>query len=196
MTITETTRTEYERSVEERLSKAGATIDRILRVAARLSGGLQDAVHVMAEDLRADRQLVVDRLQELREADSAAWERYRTDVTKAVERMDSEVEIAERQLEIHLADSREEFVGIVDRLLEDWRSRIEEFRVKAELGKMEVRDELSPIIETVETKRRAAVRALEELERAPEESWEALRGGVRGALDALRDAYREARERT
>jgi predicted nucleic acid-binding Zn-ribbon protein len=75
-----------------------------------------------------------------------------------------------------------------------WEGRIEQLQLEAALGRMEMRDELTPRVDRL---RQAFENARQELQHVPTLVGEALEEtseGFRPALEQLKRAYEEARE--
>lgn len=75
-----------------------------------------------------------------------------------------------------------------------WEGRIEQLQLEAALGRMEIRDELTPRVDRL---RQAFESARQELQQVPTLVGEALEQtseGLRPALEQLKRAYDEARE--
>lgn len=81
----------------------------------------------------------------------------------------------------------------LERELADWRRRMEELRVKAKLGAMELRQKEREVIEAFEPAYDAAMAKLGEAREAAGAEAKAARAGLEAGWRELRRAWEEAR---
>jgi len=85
---------------------------------------------------------------------------------------------------------REELHGLRAEL-DGWRAKLEHLRVKANLGKMELRDKLAELGEAIEPARDAAKDKLTRLGRSGAEEAKTLARSLHAGWDALLETHRE-----
>lgn len=120
-------------------------------------------------------------LAELHRSDDEAWRRYALDMEDATRRFDTTVGLAAARLRAERAASTEDLGEVLDEVVDSWRSRADELRVRAHVGQMDLRDRLD---ETVEELDQAAQRLGVVLHQ--------LRSGVGDTLASLRDEAQHA----
>lgn len=189
------TRTDYQHSMEQRLAETGAALDRIGATAKDLGGAVRDEVQELVEQLRTERETLGRMLQQLRSTDTAAWNDYRETVHQAHRHLDTELRIAEAELEGRLAASREEFTDTVAAELEAWRTRIDDLRLQAQLARMDTQDELEPVVKAMLRRRSELEHRLGDLREATDDTWQSIRGDLTDGLAQLRRSLHAANER-
>ncbi len=189
-----TTHTDDDGSMEQRLADAGATLDRLSATASELGGAVRDQAQHLLAQLRRERDLLARKLEELRAEGDEARQEYRERLDRARKRLEADLAVAEAELRRRRAETREEFAETVDEELEAWRTRIDELRVEAELARMDTRDELQPVIESMHRRRGALEQRLRELREASGDAWRSIRDDIADSLAGLRRSLREADE--
>jgi hypothetical protein len=90
--------------------------------------------------------------------------------------------------------SKKEIVEALRKELDGWRTRLEELRVKASLGKLELRDKEREAFERFEGAYETAMRKLGEARDEADDRATALRAGVEAGWKELRATYKSVRE--
>ena len=87
----------------------------------------------------------IDRLMEKTE-----FTETRTNIRAAIDRelhrIDNEVSVARARIDEDIADGREALANAFHDELDVWKARLDDLKVQADLGRMEVRDQISPLI--------------------------------------------------
>lgn len=81
----------------------------------------------------------------------------------------------------------------LDAELDAWRTRLEELRVKANLGKMELRDRERALLEEFQPAYDGAMKKLGELKDSAGDEAKAVRAGLEAGWKELRKSYEAAR---
>lgn len=189
-----TNRTEYQQTMEERLATAGATLDRIATTAKGYGGAVRDELQEIVDQLRAERETLSKKLEELRALDDDAWEDYRQTTERAQKRFEADLAIADAEFERRQAETRQQFADTVDDELEAWRVRLEELRLHAGLARMDARDEFEPVLRALHRRRSELEHRLKDLRDASEGTWTSVREDISDRLQQLRRSLRDADE--
>lgn len=103
---------------------------------------------------------------------------------------DTRIEELERQVEA-LTDRVESLTeAVADAAVENWQTRIEQLQLQAALGRMEVRDEITPVMERLRNAFEAARSELTEVPAVVGEAAEELRPALRRFEKAFDEARR------
>lgn len=156
--------------------------------------------HIEELDGRADRGAaetrarLQDRLDRLREEETAAWEAVREKaeaVDEQFRQLEIDIAIAENRLASETAEDATTFAEAVEAELHDWDAAIERLQARAATRTQEARAEAEAEIAAL---RRARNRAAERLAELPTSSdtWKEQRNRVTEALDDLERDVREA----
>jgi hypothetical protein len=78
--------------------------------------------------------------------------------------------------------------------LAEWRTRLEELRVKASLGKLELRDKERELMERFEPAYKDALKRAAELKDQADDRAKAMRAGIEAGWKELRATYHAVRE--
>ena len=89
---------------------------------------------------------------------------------------------------------RKEIADKLEQELADWKRRLQELRVKAKLGSLEMRDKERKLIEEFEPAYEEAMKKLAQVQQAAGAEAKALRSGLEAGWRELRRAYGEARK--
>jgi hypothetical protein len=132
-------------------------------------------------DVEAATAALRDALQELHRADDEAWRRYAVDLEEATRRFDTTLGLAAARLRAERAVSKEDLGSVLDDVVQTWRTRADEMRVRAHVGEMDVRDKVGDTLGELDlaTQRLGIVLAR-------------LQGGVGETLSAMRTEVAEA----
>ena len=78
--------------------------------------------------------------------------------------------------------------------LAKWQTKIDEARVQLDLGGKEAEEKIQPHLEQLDNEMLDAKRKWAELEEASENSWAELKVGVDSSVDAMREAFSNAKK--
>jgi hypothetical protein len=120
--------------------------ERDLNAVTDVSGvdpSLRQKVSASGADAEAATAALREAIRELHRSDDEAWRRYAVDLEEATRRFDTTVGIAAARLRAERAASKEDLGSVVDDVMETWRARADELRVRAHVGQMDVRDLVS-----------------------------------------------------
>ena len=81
---------------------------------------------------------------------------------------------------------------VAESSLDSWRGRIEQLKVQAHLGQMELRDEAESQLERVDDTWMTARHSLDDLGGKVGEAWDELVENLRPALANIRNAFQQA----
>jgi hypothetical protein len=112
---------------------------------------------------------------------------------RAVDQIDAEIGIAVSQLDLDGADDRAAFEGAVASGIARYQAFAAAVRIRAGPAAEGSRGRLEASVESIDRRRVAATARLERLREAPDEAWDALKGGILSALDDLDHAVRDVR---
>jgi hypothetical protein len=132
-------------------------------------------------------------LQELREADDAAWKRYATEVEHATLRFDAALGIAAATLRAERAASKPELADALDSVVRSWRARADELRLQAHLGEMEAHDAGLHAVDVLEAAGDQVASVLVTVRDDTGQSLDALRTAGGRAIDGLGRALQNLR---
>jgi hypothetical protein len=135
-------------------------------------------------------------VRELRRSDDEAWQRYAVDLEEATRRFDTTVGLATTRLRAERAASKEELGTILDDVLETWRTRADELRVRAHVGQMNVRDLTEETVAELDEAGRRLTTVVTRLRSDMGESLGTLRDEARTALDDVADILRGVARRS
>ena len=144
---------------------------------------VRDEVSRSGVDVEAATAALRTALHDLHESDDDAWRRYAYDLEEASRRFDTSMGLAAARLKAERAESKTDIKEALGGVADSWRSRAEEIRVQAHIGRMDVRDRGA---ETVSDLERASQRVGSLLTRLRDEVGESLaimRDDARAALD-------------
>ena len=184
-----TTKEASRRSVARRLDRAGQRVNEImarLRVAGdevkRRMGRRVDSIRAHEAEFRT-------RLRQLCEANRTAGiaELYR-----ALEQLETEIDIAQAQLNAELATDEAAFAAAVAAELEAWDSQMDTLAARVATSKQGTRQHVETAIELVRERRADAGRKLAQFMAAGSEASEAVKAGIRQAINDLEWATEEA----
>ena len=88
---------------------------------------------------------------------------------------------------------RKEISDRLEKELADWRARLEQLRVKASLGRMELRDREQKLLDEFQPAYESAMRKLGELRDAAGDEAKAVKAGLEAGWRELRKTYESAR---
>jgi len=89
---------------------------------------------------------------------------------------------------------RKEIVEKLEQELADWRTRLDELRVKASLGKMELRDRERKLLDDFQPAYDAAMQKLGEARGFAESEAKAVKAGLEAGWKELRKTYDSVRD--
>lgn len=107
----------------------------------------------------------------------------------------SDVETLERKVESLDRTVNRLARQVADAEMAGWEARIEQLRLEATLGRMEIEDELADRLTRVREAYQAARKELDDLPELVGDTIAVLPDRLRPALDMVESAYREAREK-
>lgn len=90
------------------------------------------------------------------EASREAWRAYHEKVEEIAIEAELALVEARCELDLELAGSQAEVRAAAGAVVDDWRGRIDELRVRAEVGRMDLEDQLAPILAAIEDRYRRA----------------------------------------
>jgi hypothetical protein len=89
---------------------------------------------------------------------------------------------------------KKELADLLQKELADWKAKLEQARVKASLGKLELRDKERELTERFEPAYQDAMKKLAELKDETDDRVVALRAGLEAGWKELRSTYKSVRE--
>lgn len=150
------------------------------------------AVRGLLDPLDADLKVAQGALRRFVRDAGATSTAVRDDLRAGLRRLRLDAEIAESELEAMLAYDRRSYLAAVRRLLDGWRTGLDELRVQLQLARMDAGDEVRELLATGEEAWSAAARHLADSEADAEATLDVLRAGVddslRGGAAAVRAA--------
>jgi predicted nucleic acid-binding Zn-ribbon protein len=78
--------------------------------------------------------------------------------------------------------------------LAKWQEKIDEARVQLNLGGKEVEEKIQPYLEQLENEMQKAKEKWSELEGATESSWADIKAGLDSSVDAMKEAFSNAKK--
>ena len=126
-------------------------------------------------------------LVELHRSDDEAWKRYAVDLEEATRRFETTVGLASARLRAERAASKSDLSTALDEVVQSWRSRADELRVRAHVGQMDVRDLAEQAATDLEQASQRIGTVLSRLRSDVSESLSSLRGEARAAFDEAAD---------
>lgn len=144
---------------------------------------VREEVSRSGADAEAATAALRDALTALHRADDEAWRRYAVDLEEATRRFDTSVGLAAARLRADRAASKEDLGSVIDEVVRIWRSRADEMRVRAHIGRMDARDVVSDTIEELDLASQRLGTVLGQLRGDVGESLSTLRSEVGRALD-------------
>ena len=134
-------------------------------------------------------------LAELHRSDDEAWRRYAVDMEEAARRFDTTVGLAAARLRAERAASAEDLGEVLDGVVDSWRSRADELRVRAHVGQMDLRDRLEETVEELDQAAQRMGTVLARLRSGVGETLSSLRHETEHAFDDAADIFRGHRAR-
>ena len=92
-------------------------------------------------------------------------------------------------------NTRDEYVRKLQEKLGEWNAEIDRLVARAGDVKAEAKQEYAEQIESLQTKRAAALAKIEELQKSGESAWEDLKSGIELAWAAMDEAINSAKSR-
>ncbi len=89
-------------------------------------------------------------------------------------------------------ESKDVYKAKIDAQLKEWSIRIADLKAKAELAEANVKVEYLKQVEALRAKKEEAEVKLDELKKAGDDAWEALKAGVEQAALELKDSINSA----
>ena len=129
-------------------------------------------------------------LAELHRSDDEAWRRYALDMEDATRRFDTTVGLAAARLRAERAASAEDLGVVLDSVVDSWRSRADELRVRAHVGQMDLRDRLDETVAELDAAVQRLGGVLARLRGDVGETLASLRHETEQALDDAADILR------
>lgn len=175
------------------VARVQAHLDHVKEELNEAEAALKAASDELAQRLRP----AMERLKSAREAAAAALRRLdqetaetraalASDLEREYHQLEAELRILRSELRSELADNIDDYRNAAAEHLEAWRAGLDEVRVRARLARMEARDELSTVLDRLESGYHEAARRLRE--ETGENTLAAVRESLRGAFQNLRDA--------
>ena len=144
---------------------------------------VRDQVARSGADAEAATASLRDAVAALHQADDEAWRRYAVDLEEATRRFDTSVGLAAARLRAQRAASKEDLGSVLDEVVDLWRSRADELRVRAHIGRMDARDVVSDTVEELDLASQRLGTVLGRLRSDVGGSLVTMRAEVGGALD-------------
>lgn len=107
---------------------------------------VRDKVSQSGADAESATAALREALRELHRSDDEAWRRYAVDLEEATRRFDTTVGLAAARLRAERAASKEDLGSVLDDVMQSWRARADEMRVRAHVGQMDARDLVSDTV--------------------------------------------------
>jgi hypothetical protein len=145
-------------------------------------------------DLRT-RALLQDRLDRLREEETAAWEAVREKaeaVDEQFRQLEIDIAVAESRLASELADDTTSFAEAVEAELRDWDAAIERLQTRAATKATKDRQRAEAEIAALRQARNRVAERLTSLRASSQDEWQEQRNRVTEALDNLERKVRAA----
>jgi hypothetical protein len=176
------------RSVTRRFDRAGQRVSGIVARLRVAGDEVQQRMGRRVDSLRAHEAGFRTRLRELREANRSAGI---AELDRALDQLETEIDIAEAQLNAELATDGEAFAAAVAAELEAWDARTGTLRARAAASRQGTRKEVETAIELVRERRADAGRKLAQFRAAGSEASAAVKAGIRQAISDLEWATEE-----
>ncbi len=90
-------------------------------------------------------------------------------------------------------EDRSAYQGQMEAKLQEWGSKLDELKAKADRAGADSKAELNKKIEALGEKRDAMQQKLAELKSSGDDAWESLKAGAESAWDELSAAFEEAK---
>lgn len=148
---------------------------------------VRDHVSRTGADAEAATAALREAVAELHRSDDEAWRRYAVDLEQATRRFDTTVGLAAARLRAERAASKEELGTVLDDVLQMWRARADELRVRVHVGGMNVRDLASDTVAELESASQRLGVVVGRLRGDAAETLTSLRDEARTALDEASD---------
>jgi hypothetical protein len=184
-----TTNEASRRSVTRRLNEAGQRVNGIVARLRVADDEVKGRMSRRVDSLRAHEAEFRTRLRVLREADPAAGI---AELDRALDQLETEIDIAEAQLDAELATDEEAFAAAVTAQLEAWDAQMDTLEARAAASKQGTRQRVKTAIELVRERRAEVDRKLAQFRAAGPEASATLKPGIRQAMDDLDWATEEA----
>lgn len=134
------------------------------------------------DKMRAD---TLSALEQLGEEAEDTQDLLRTDIEREWHQLEAEVALARADLDAAVADSAEAYRQALGRQLATWRSWLDDARVRANLVRKELREEMQELVEEAEAAYRQAQHHLDRGSADPGEPVHALRSRLAGIVDEV-----------
>ncbi len=161
-----------------------------------IAPAVREHVSRSGADAEAATAALREALLELHRSDDEAWRRYAVDLEEATRRFDTTVGLAAARLRAERAASKEELGTVLDDMMQSWRARADELRVRVRIGQMDARDLATGTVEGLDRATHRLGTVLTHLTAGVSESLSSMRGEVRDALDEAADILDSLRHRT
>ena len=89
-------------------------------------------------------------------------------------------------------ESKDLYKAKIDAQLKEWSTKIADLKAKAELAEANAKVGYLKQVEDLRAKKEETEARLDELNKAGDEAWEALKSGVEKAASNLKDSFKEA----
>jgi hypothetical protein len=177
------------RSVTRRLNEAGQRVNGIVARLRVADDEVKGRMSRRVDSLRAHEAEFRIRLRVLREANPAAGI---AEQDRALDQLETEIDIAEAQLDAELATDEEAFAAAVATELDARNVQMDKLEARAAASKQGTRQQAEMAIELVRERRAEVDRKLAQFRTAGSEASATLKPGIRQAMDDLDWATEEA----
>jgi hypothetical protein len=184
-----TTNEASRRSVTPRLDRAGQRVNEIMARLRVAGDEVQRRMGRRVDSIRAHEAEFRTRLRELREANRTTGI---AELDRALDQLETEIDIAQAQLNAELATDEEAFAAAVAAELEAWDARMDTLAARVAASKQGTRQHVETAIELVRERRADAGRKLAQFRAAGSEAPAAAKAGIRQAINDLEWATEEA----
>jgi hypothetical protein len=184
-----TTNEASRRSVTRRLDRAGQRVNEIMARLRVAGDEVQRRMGRRVDSIRAHEAEFRTRLRELREANRTTGI---AELDRALDQLETEIDIAQAQLNTELATDEEAFAAAVAAELEAWDAQMDTLAARVAASKQGTRQHVETAIELVRERRADAGRKLAQFRAAGSEASAAVKAGIRQAINHLEWATEEA----
>lgn len=186
--MTDATATPSPDDLEARMGKLNEHIAEFEAKVDLWDGDSKGQFATVVAELKDDRDAAAESAKRVSQTAGEEWQKVAERASRALERLETELQAAWADLEAELADDVDTYKAAAQRQLDSWRGHLDQMRLQAKLAEMEARDTLGDLESAYE----AARPHLEQARDTADESFGSLRERGREVLTHLREAARAA----
>lgn len=166
------------------------------KVATTTEHSTEADVHHAMDRLRADSVALRKALEHFHESKDQAWKEYTAEVDRILARSNGDLEVAGAALRAQRAESREALRTALNEAEKTGESWLDDLRVQAELGRMDLRDELRSALSRLEHATGAFGRMIGHVAEDASTDLAELRASALKAIDEFRRALADVQHKS